>query len=76
VVDLAVVSETLRTIHGDIRIFMLQRVRLWRLLDDGTSRLADQGLAEHCHTFRNIVLWITSSPATSPGMPVHLKPLQ
>jgi hypothetical protein len=32
---------------------VLQRIRLWSLLDDGTSGMAHPGLAEHGYLFMN-----------------------
>ena len=51
VVDFTMVSEKLRASRCGNWLCMLQRICLWRLRDNGTSRMADPGLAEHCHMF-------------------------
>ena len=53
VVDFTVVSEKLGAIPGGFWLLMLQWIRLWSLLGDGTSRMVDQGLGEHGHLFIN-----------------------
>ena len=73
VVDFSMVSDKFRASRGRDRVSVLQRIRLWNLLDYGTSRMVDPGLAEHFHVFRNIVFWITPSPVTLPETPAHLK---
>lgn len=73
VVDFSTVSDKLRASRGHDRVSVLQRIRLWNLLDYGTARMADPSLADHFHGFRNIVFWITPSPVTLPEMPAHLK---
>ena len=47
VVDFPLVSEKLGANRCGHWLSMFQRICLWSLLDDGTSRMADPGLAEH-----------------------------
>ena len=51
VVDFPLVPRRLGTSDGGFRLFVLQRIRLWRLLDDGTSRMVDPCLAGHYRVF-------------------------
>lgn len=72
----SMVPEKLGASRGRNRISLLQWIRVWSLLDNGTSRMADPGLAEHSHPSGNLMFSLTSSPVTSPEKPAHLKLLQ